>query len=161
MIDIAEAVVPVVKAVADAATPVVKTTSGESVAHGVWTLVGIIGPAVLAFATILVKFGPKWIENRDGRRKTDIERLDDRVGELESSLKAETAERVQAQMQLSYVVAAFGMISAELERQDPGNIVIRQARGMVAKATTKDGLNGDLIRALNMIPDTEMEGSVS
>lgn len=150
----AEAAVPIAKAVVAGATPVVETTSGKSVATGVWTLVAIIGPAILVLLGSIARWGPSWMEKINGRRKSDLERLDDRVSALERELKIETAGRVKAELQLGYLIAAFSMVSAELERRDPDSIVIRQARDMVAKATSKDGLSGDLIQALNMAPDS-------
>ncbi len=126
-----------------------KTANGEQIAAGIWILVALAS----IVAGVIIRFLPKWRELGIGQRKDDLIRLGDRVDKLETSLKGETAARVQAQLQLSYLVAAFGMVSSELERQDPGNIVIRQARSMVAKATGKDGLSGDLIEALNMEAD--------
>lgn len=157
----AAAAVPLVRAVASAAmenAPVVKTASGEAVATGVWALVGIVVTSLGTLFGLWLRYGTKWRELALGARKSDIERLDGLVEDIRKELKVESDARVNAQLQLSYVVAAFGMVSAELERQDPTNGVIKAARSMIARATMKDGLGGDLIRALDMAPDVPLNG---
>jgi len=135
------------------ASGAIKTESGPIIAKGMWSLVVVVCLAILAFL-------PKWRTLGIGQRKDDIDRLMVRIEGLEADIVSErevrerdvTAERtarVKSQLQMSYLTAAFGMVSAELERQDPGNVVIRQAREMVGRATHEDAPFGDLVNSLD------------
>jgi len=139
------------------ATGALKTEAGGTIAKGVWSLVVVVSLAVLAFL-------PKWRVLGIGQRKDDIDRLMARVEGLENDIvnerkdraqevSVERTARVKSQLQMSYLVAAFGMVSAELERQDEGNVVIRQARQMIARATHEDDPFGDLVSNLDHIKD--------
>jgi len=141
------------------ASGALKTEAGGTIAKGVWSLVVVVSLAILAFL-------PKWRVLGIGQRKDDIDRLMARVEGLESDIVNERKERaeevsiersarVKSQLQMSYLVAAFGMVSAELERKDEGNVVIKQARQMIARATHEDDPFGDLITNLDQLRDAK------
>jgi uncharacterized coiled-coil protein SlyX len=129
----------VARAAADA---VVKTTSGESISNGIWTLVG------LAVAGTLTALGI-WLKNRpagkladaearkvelDGDEKLrnemwrDIEKL--KANKEETGRRLTLAEtKIAAQEsqigQLRFLVA---LVNSELERVSPGNAIAKQVR---------------------------------
>jgi hypothetical protein len=82
-------------------------------------------------------------------RRSDMDDMLARVATLESKVEKATAVAVKAQMQMTYVTAALSMVSAELERKDPGNPVLKQARDLVAQATHEDEPWGPMVAQIS------------
>lgn len=125
--------------VAQAGAIAVKSTTGLVMASGVWT--GVILFSVTALIT-LIKIVPKLREIANLRRATDMERLDERVTELEGAVAIANKTAHHAEMSMVTLVAALQLVMGEVEKLDPGNKVLVQAREMVAAARTGDfGMN--------------------
>lgn len=134
-------------------TPItVSTTTGVWTAVGSW--LGAIGIGAVLVA--IVKSVVPWRKQVSEERGDDFARLRAEIAEAkaeakEAAKKADDASKavLRAQTQTAMLSAALSLVSAELERKDPGNPVIKQARDMVARAACEDvGFGADL-RALS------------
>lgn len=129
----------------------VKSTAGLATAAGVWTGVII---ASIALLVAIVKIIPKLKEIKVGEKQHDMARLESRIETLEKSVKeandkAEKAEQDahQSEMSMVIVIAALQLVMGEVDKLDPGNKVLKQAREMVATARTGDiGMNQAITR---------------
>lgn len=117
----------------------VKSTTGALTAAGVWTGVIIASLALLGY---IVKVAPTWRKIGIDARASDLDRLDERVAELEASVATANKTAHNAEMSMVTLVAALQLVMGEVEKLDPGNKILVQAREMVAAARTGDfGMN--------------------
>lgn len=129
----------------------IKSTTGMATAAGVWT--GVIVVSVTLMIAI-VRILPKLREIRVGEKQHDMARLELRIDTLEKSVKeanerAEKSEESahQSEMSMVIVIAALQLVMGEVDKLDPGNKVLKQARDMVATARTGDmGMNNAITR---------------
>lgn len=129
----------------------VKSTTGMATAAGVWTGVIVISITLLI---AIIKIIPKLREIRVGEKQHDMARLEARIDTLEKSVKdanerAEKSEESahQSEMSMVIVIAALQLVMGEVDKLDPGNKVLKQARDMVATARTGDlGMNQAITR---------------
>lgn len=120
-------------------------------AAGVWTGVII---ATLALIGYIVKIAPSWRKIGVEERQDDLERLGARIDKLETAVRDADAQAVRAneqahnaEMTMVTLVAALQLVMGEVEKLDPGNKVLVQAREMVAAARTGDfGMNQAITR---------------
>lgn len=133
----------------------VKSTTGALTAAGVWTGVIIASLALLGY---IVKVAPSWRKIGVEERQDDLDRLTGRIDKLETAVKeAEThAARANeqahnAEMSMVTLVAALQLVMGEVEKLDPGNKVLIQAREMVAAARTGDFGMNQAINRLSML----------
>lgn len=133
--------------VADAAV-VVKSATGALTATGVWTGVII---ASLALFGYVIKVAPSWRKISVEERQDDLDRLVLRVAKLEGDVSTANATAHNAEMSMVTLVAALQLVMGEVEKLDPGNKVLIQAREMVAAARTGDfGMNQAINRLATM-----------
>lgn len=129
----------------------VKSTAGLATAAGVWTGVIIASMALLGY---IVKVAPRWREIGVTQREHDLDRLGGRIDALEklvadANARAAKAEEDAHQSELSMVIviATLQLVMGEVDKLDPGNKVLKQAREMVATARTGDaGMNNAITR---------------
>lgn len=129
----------------------VKSATGLATAAGVWTGVVLASIALLGY---IVKVAPRWREIGVAQREHDLDRMDDRINALErlvadANKRATKAEEDahQSEMSMVVVIAALQLVMGEVDKLDPGNKVLKQAREMVATARTGDlGMNNAITR---------------
>jgi hypothetical protein len=119
--------------------------------HGLtWTgaLVGLLNVLVGGALVALIRSWPTLKKIANDREETQSNRYGARITALEEKAERAMSAATRAQMQMTYVTAALGMVSAELERKDPGNPVIKSARDLVAQATHEEPPFGEMVRKL-------------
>lgn len=120
-------------------------------AAGVWTGVIIASIALLGY---VIKVAPRWREIGISERQHDLDRMGERIDALEklvadANKRATKAEEDahQSEMSMVVVIAALQLVMGEVDKLDPGNKVLKQARDMVATARTGDfGMNQAITR---------------
>lgn len=128
-----------------AGTVAVKSTTGFFTAVGIWTaLIGGTSAALIAW----FRFGPKWKEAREVTSK----RYGERIASLEANVKSATDSAHRAELSMTAVVAAVQLLMTEVEKLDPGNTVLKQAREMIAVAVTGDQGMAAAIARLAAVP---------
>jgi len=119
-------------------------------AAGVWTLVGTV---TLGIVAILARFLPRWRELGIGEKKDIEARLSARITALEAKVDKWMKAAISAHAQLTPVTSALALVTAELERKDPQNPVLKQSRELVKIATHRDEAFGALIAQLDEIEE--------
>lgn len=137
-------------AVTAANVPVVHVTGFTWTSALVGLLNVLVGGALVAFIRSL----PNLKKVANEREEAHSNRYGQRIASLEEKAERALTAATHAQMQMTYVTAALGMVSAELERKDPGNPVIKSARDLVAQATQAEPPFGDMIRKLGQTMGT-------
>lgn len=136
-------------------TLAVKSTAGLATAAGVWT--GVIMASIVLLG-YFIKIAPRWREIGIGERQHDMDRLETRIDALET-LVADANKRAtkaeedahQSEMSMVVVIAALQLVMGEVDKLDPGNKVLKQAREMVTTARTGDaGMNSAITRLSTM-----------
>lgn len=116
--------------------------------HGfTWTaaLVGLLNAVVVGALVALIKVWPRIKELGINQRKDDLDDMRARISELEKKVDKANEEAGLAkdaaniiQMQMVSMQAAFELVAGELEKADPENKVLKQARRLLAQAATAD-----------------------
>lgn len=116
-----------------------------------WTgaLVGLLNILVGGALVAFIKSLPTLKKIANEREESQSSRYGQRIAALEEKAERAMAAATRAQMQMTYVTAALGMVSAELERKDPGNPVIKSARDLVAQATHEEPVFGGLVAKMH------------
>lgn len=129
----------------------VKSTAGLATAAGVWTGVIVISITLLI---AIVRIIPKLKEIMVGEKQSNMDRFEIRIEALEKivseantrAMKAEE-DAHQSEMSMVIVIAALQLVMGEVDKLDPGNQVLKQAREMIATARTGDfGMNQAITR---------------
>lgn len=118
-----------------------------------WTgaLVGLLNVLVGGALVAFIKSLPTLKKIANEREESQSNRYGQRIAALEQKAEAAMTVATRAQMQMTYVTAALGMVSAELERKDPGNPVIKSARDLVAQATSEEPNFGSMVARMNQM----------
>lgn len=122
-----------------------------------WTgaLVGLLNVLVGGALVAFIKSLPTLKKIANEREESQSNRYGTRIAALEQKAEAAMAVATRAQMQMTYVTAALGMVSAELERRDPGNPVIKSARDLVAQATHEEPPFGGLVAKMSQMKESD------
>lgn len=134
----------------------VKSTTGLFTAVGIWTgLIAATGAVIIAF----IRFGPQWRAQTVKQRADELDKMSQRLDKQDDAIaeakKAATlaAERAhKAENSLAVIVAVVQLLMSELDKLEPGNKVLLQAREMLGAAMTGDfGMNAAIAK-LSIIP---------
>lgn len=116
--------------------------------HGfTWTaaLVAILNLLIGGALVAVIKNWPKLKELAIKARRDDMDDMRQRITELETVAKNASEKAHRSEMIVVTVVAAFQLAMGELEKLDPENKVLKQARELMAVAMTGDfGMDASL-----------------
>lgn len=120
----------------NSAIPVIVTGTG-------WTWTAIFGAAQTAIALVLggggfvaiVKVWPRMKELAIGQRRSDLDDMRDRIGELEKKVEVASASAHAAEMKLVYAVSAVQLLAAKVRADNPDDPTLAQAMELIAAAT--------------------------
>lgn len=149
-------------ATVQAATEVAKAVpvriSGGSSATGMVTSGGIL-TIVIMFAYALIKIAPKWRELGIGQRRSDMDAMREDIAELkrevrtlQNNLAHAERETAEVRMQMVTMNTANRLMASELEKLNPDNPVLKQAKELIRQAASDDFGWGEEGRKLAMMP---------
>lgn len=159
-------------AIAAAAGPVVRTVAGNSINTGIWTLVGVVGTAVvttigLIAVAVIKQWGP-WQVNESAAREKDFERLradiksqNDRIDKLQGTIeetdkRAASAEQhaMRSDAKLQTALTACEILLGLVEREMPNAPDIALVKRLLAQAAADDMGIGAGMRKIAMMQGT-------
>lgn len=112
---------------------------------GIWVLVfGLFGAMVKVWPAVR-KLANERESGALAARAEDMDDMRKRIGDLETKVEKANDDAAIARdsanivrMQMVSMQAAFELVASELERADPSNVVLQQARKLIAQAATDD-----------------------
>lgn len=133
------------------------------VAGFTWTaaLVGLLNLLIGGALVAVIKSWPRLKELAIRQRRGDMEDFRTRISDLERRVdQANEAAGIAkdsatiVRMQMVSMQAAFELVAGELERADPDNPVLKQARRLIAQAATSDMGIGTAMRQIAQLKGT-------
>lgn len=107
-----------------------------------WATVASI---IVGFLSVFFVFLPKWkditnkrLDTLDEERRKDMEEWRQEMREIKVQLAAAVARAAQADTRSAVLGAVISMLTAEIQRTDPANPVLKQAQLMIKDAASAD-----------------------